>query len=94
MHVKLTDFGTSTQLNAEASEGSSDPSDPTISRSTSFVGTAEYVPPELLKDKFCCPASDLWALGAMIFQMMTGRMAFHGATQFLTFQIVQKVRER
>eukprot|EP00008_Paramoeba_atlantica_P004263 CAMPEP_0201480474 /NCGR_PEP_ID=MMETSP0151_2-20130828/4952_1 /ASSEMBLY_ACC=CAM_ASM_000257 /TAXON_ID=200890 /ORGANISM="Paramoeba atlantica, Strain 621/1 / CCAP 1560/9" /LENGTH=434 /DNA_ID=CAMNT_0047862337 /DNA_START=167 /DNA_END=1471 /DNA_ORIENTATION=+ len=87
MHVKLTDFGTAKILDA-AEEGSE--TEKGISRSQSFVGTAEYVSPELLIDKYCCLASDLWSLGAIVFQLMTGRMAFHGATQFLTFQKIEK----
>src|SRR3989338_6161775 len=78
MHLKLTDFGTSKQL-----EGSD-----TLARSNSFVGTAEYVCPELLNVKETSAASDLWALGVIVYQLLTGRMPFHGATQYLTFQNV------
>ena len=78
MHLKLTDFGTSKEL-----EGGD-----TLARSNSFVGTAEYVCPELLNVKETSGASDLWALGVIVFQLLTGRMAFHGATQYLTFQNV------
>ena len=78
MHLKLTDFGTSKEL-----EGSD-----TLARSNSFVGTAEYVCPELLSIKETSAASDLWALGAIVYQLITGRMPFHGATQYLTFQNV------
>jgi 3-phosphoinositide dependent protein kinase-1 len=79
MHLKLTDFGTTKQL-----EGG----DAKNARSNSFVGTAEYVSPELLNVKETCAASDLWALGVIVFQFLTGRMAFHGPTQYVTFQNV------
>lgn len=78
MHLKLTDFGTSKELQGAE----------TLARSNSFVGTAEYVCPELLSVKENSAASDLWALGVIIYQMLTNRLAFHGSTQYLTFQNV------
>lgn len=37
-----------------------------------FVGTAEYVCPELLEDEICGPEADLWALGCVIYKIFTG----------------------
>jgi serine/threonine protein kinase len=38
------------------------------------VGTAEYVSPELLENLGAVPASDLWALGCIVFQFFTGKV--------------------
>ncbi|KAK3314797.1 kinase-like domain-containing protein [Apodospora peruviana] len=87
MHVKITDFGTAKLLK--------DPRDPrpqeeqngvSDDRTASFVGTAEYVSPELLTDKSAGKASDLWAFGCIIYQLLVGRPPFKGATEYLTFQ--------
>lgn len=92
MHVKITDFGTAklldikskTQNNATSAgdllDGSED------NRANSFVGTAEYVSPELLTDKNACKASDLWAFGCIIYQLLAGRPPFKAANEYLTFQ--------
>ena len=42
----------------------------------SFVGTPLYVAPEMLTDCVAVPATDLWALGCIIFRMHTGEYPF------------------
>jgi 3-phosphoinositide dependent protein kinase-1 len=96
MHVKITDFGTAKllrdpkdprQQNSQGlPPGTQDPDDLEDSRATSFVGTAEYVSPELLTDKNACKASDLWAFGCIIYQLLSGRPPFKAANEYLTFQ--------
>jgi 3-phosphoinositide dependent protein kinase-1 len=91
MHVKITDFGTAKLL--------PDPREPRPpedalgqgglqddEKNASFVGTAEYVSPELLTDKSAGKPSDLWAFGCIIYQLLAGRPPFKGATEYLTFQ--------
>jgi 3-phosphoinositide dependent protein kinase-1 len=95
MHVKITDFGTAKllkdpmaplrQVNGRGVPDM-DMDDDDDSRATSFVGTAEYVSPELLTDKNACKASDLWAFGCIIYQLLSGRPPFKAANEYLTFQ--------
>ncbi|WEW54957.1 serine/threonine protein kinase [Emydomyces testavorans] len=91
MHVKITDFGTAKILDLprRREESSSEILDSDMSgreRASSFVGTAEYVSPELLTDKNACKASDLWAFGCIIYQLLAGRPPFKAANEYLTFQ--------
>ena len=91
MHVKITDFGTAKILDLKKSNGigstSGDPMEGAESdRAQSFVGTAEYVSPELLTDKNACKASDLWAFGCIIYQLIAGRPPFKAANEYMTFQ--------
>lgn len=89
-HIKITDFGTA-KLLGERKEPDGllryDPdSSATENRASSFVGTAEYVSPELLTDKNACKASDLWAFGCIVYQLLAGRPPFKAANEYLTFQ--------
>ena len=93
MHVKITDFGTAKILDQRKANGAGigsitgDPMDGAESdRAQSFVGTAEYVSPELLTDKNACKASDLWAFGCIIYQLLAGRPPFKAANEYQTFQ--------
>ncbi|KAG7108453.1 Serine/threonine-protein kinase PKH2 like [Verticillium longisporum] len=97
MHVKITDFGTAKLLKTPRElqgpaptgggplDGSTRDQDGE-SRAASFVGTAEYVSPELLTSKNACKASDLWAFGCIIYQLLAGRPPFKAGTEYLTFQ--------
>ena len=97
MHVKITDFGTAKILDINEGRpedtktsnvpGSGNPMDRSEeTRANSFVGTAEYVSPELLTDKHACKASDLWAFGCIIYQLLAGRPPFKAGNEYQTFQ--------
>jgi 3-phosphoinositide dependent protein kinase-1 len=89
MHVKITDFGTAKILDlSKSSDGNAafQPDGMDDNRASSFVGTAEYVSPELLTDKNACKASDLWAFGCIIYQLLAGRPPFKAGNEYQTFQ--------
>ncbi|CAL8264164.1 unnamed protein product [Arctogadus glacialis] len=80
MHIQITDFGTAKQL-----------TDSKQSKANSFVGTAQYVSPELLTDKSACKSSDLWALGCIIYQLVAGLPPFRAGNEYLIFQKITKL---
>lgn len=57
----------------------------------SFVGTALYVSPEMLHENKFLPASDLWALGCIIYQMRVGVTPFMGSVDY---EVFQKITDR
>ncbi|XP_030067640.1 3-phosphoinositide-dependent protein kinase 1 isoform X2 [Microcaecilia unicolor] len=81
MHIQITDFGTAKVL----------PSDSKQARANSFVGTAQYVSPELLGEKSACKSSDLWALGCIIYQLVAGLPPFRAGNEYLIFQKIIKL---
>ncbi|MQL90383.1 hypothetical protein Taro_022961 [Colocasia esculenta] len=54
-------------------------------RSNSFVGTEEYVAPEVLRGDGHGFAVDWWALGVLAYEMAYGRTPFRGRTREETF---------
>jgi 3-phosphoinositide dependent protein kinase-1 len=78
-HIRLTDFGTARILTDETDPTTSNENtDLTRRRRNSFVGTAQFVAPEILQGKSPHIGCDLWALGCIIYQMLTGEHLFKG----------------
>ena len=42
------------------------------------MGTLNYMSPEMIKNSVATLETDLWALGCIIFKMVTGRVPFPG----------------
>jgi predicted Ser/Thr protein kinase len=69
--VRLTDFGIASSVQGEAKWGQTE-----LGR---LLGTPEYMSPEqCLGEKEITPASDLFSLGVMLYQMLSGKLPFEG----------------
>ncbi|KAL1809531.1 phototropin-2 isoform X2 [Daucus carota subsp. sativus] len=56
-----------------------------VAKSNSFVGTEEYIAPEIIKGDGHSCAVDWWALGIMLYEMLYGRTPFKGKNRGKTF---------
>ena len=66
---RLTDFGIAQAL---ASSG--------LTRTGAVMGSVHYLAPELVRGRPATPRSDVYSLGAVLFEMATGRVPFGGET--------------
>ncbi len=72
--VKLIDFGIAAKSGARRL---------TFTNLSQVMGTAEYISPEQVKGKRGDARSDLYALGIMLYEMLTGKTPFSGDNPFL-----------
>jgi len=61
-------------------------------RNKTFVGTAEYVSPEVISNIPAGYGADLWAFGVILYQMYCGQTPFKSATNYLTFKNIEKTQ--
>jgi serine/threonine-protein kinase len=91
--VKILDFGLAKVLEADGSSLDIANS-PTITGMATqagvLLGTAAYMSPEQAKGKVVDRRADIWAFGCVLYEMLTGRMAFRGETVTDTLAAVIK----
>jgi eukaryotic-like serine/threonine-protein kinase len=92
--VKILDFGLAKALDADASQGDIS-SSPTITHMATqagiILGTAAYMSPEQAKGKAVDRRTDIWAFGCVLYEMLTGKMAFSGES--ITETLAAVIRE-
>src|SRR5207237_10876052 len=79
---KVTDFGLAKRLDGDSGQ----------TRSGTVMGTPSYMAPEQAQgySKTVGPAADTWALGAILYELLTGRPPFRAASPLDTlFQVIQ-----
>ena len=90
-HVKVLDFGLAKAFSSDAT-GSDLAHLPTITASDlqagAIVGTPAYMSPEQARGQAVDKRADIWAFGCVLFEMVTGRMAFSGETTSDTFAAI------
>ena len=61
-----------------------------VKRSMTFVGTAEYISPEVIGDRPAEFGTDIWAVGVMLYEMYFNTTPFKAVTTYLTFRNIEK----
>lgn len=90
-HLKLVDFGSARAMGGSTMQTSAKRLE---KRKSSFVGTADYVSPEVLEGGCVSPETDLWSLGCIVYQLLVGKSPFAGASEYLTFCNIRENRVR
>ena len=80
-HVKVLDFGLA-KYAAAAAEADDTRTMQSLTAAGTVVGTPHYMAPEILQGKPADARSDLWALGVVLHEMLTGALPFQGSTAF------------
>jgi serine/threonine protein kinase len=72
-HIKLIDFGIAASVGSRRL---------TFTKFSQTLGTADYISPEQVKGKRGDARSDIYALGVMLYEMLTGKVPFTGPNAF------------
>ena len=83
--VKVLDFGLARASNPSAANPLVSPSmatklSPAMTQEGVILGTAGYMSPEQARGRSADKRSDIWAFGAVVWEMLTGRQLFGGET--------------
>jgi serine/threonine-protein kinase len=79
--VKVLDFGLAKLLGGDSESSTvTDASALAITDTGAVVGTWSYMAPEQVEGRVCDARSDLFAFGAIVYEMATGRRAFAGSS--------------
>jgi serine/threonine-protein kinase len=79
--AKVLDFGLARSLDTHQIDALSH-SQRSLTDEGMIAGTLPYMAPELLRGQRGDQRADIWALGVLLFEMVTGRRPFTGATGF------------
>ena len=88
--IKILDFGIAKLTSTEAGEVNSIASMTTQTKAGSVLGTVAYMSPEQLRAKPVDHRSDIFSLGAILYEMLAGKRAFSGETEVDTMTAVLK----
>ena len=77
--IKLADFGWSNFFNSDRTR-------------MTYCGTLDYLAPEMINQQGHTTSLDLWNLGVLLFELLTGSAPFQASNQAAMFEKILKVR--
>ena len=86
--AKILDFGLA-KLIASGSQGTEAPTvERDLTNPGAAVGTVSYMSPEQARGEEVDPRSDIFSLGVVLYEMVTGQQAFGGGSPAVTFEAI------
>jgi eukaryotic-like serine/threonine-protein kinase len=79
-HAKLLDFGIARLVPSGPASAWAAPAPPPLTRVGAVVGTVQYMAPEQVEGRPADARTDIFAFGALLYEMLTGRPAFKGGS--------------
>ena len=89
-HAKILDFGLAKFTPSEADASDNAPTMQVATEAGTVLGTAGYMSPEQVRGKAADPRSDIFAFGAILYEMLSGKRAFHGDSAADTMSAILK----
>src|SRR5262245_4411883 len=89
-HVKILDFGVAKALAADPGVGDTDATRDGDTTPGMVVGTVGYMSPEQITGAPVDPRTDIFAFGAIVYEMLSGRRAFNRASTAETIAAILK----
>jgi serine/threonine-protein kinase len=79
--LKVLDFGLAKRLRA-VDLNAPTATEASLTEHGAIVGTLQYMSPEVLRGGIATEASDIWAVGVMLHEMLSGKLPFRGESAY------------
>jgi serine/threonine protein kinase/dipeptidyl aminopeptidase/acylaminoacyl peptidase len=88
--AKILDFGLAKTTRPEADSSGDAPTQQVGTEAGTVMGTVGYMSPEQVRGKAADSRSDIFAFGAILYEMLSGKRAFHGDSAVDTMSAILK----